>query len=168
MALTLKPIRQKEAKRFIARHHRHNLPSFGCVFQIGVADDEGKLVGVAMCGLPLSRMLMDGATLEVLRVCTVGDRNANSMLYGACARVAKAMGYARLVTYTLPDESGASLKAAGFVRDSVRKHDPGGWIRNKGKGMRDLFGNLRMPDSAKIRWFRALSADGERTARDNR
>jgi hypothetical protein len=59
-------------------------------------------------------MLDDGWTLEVTRTCTTGVKNANSMLYGACWRAAKAMGYTKLGTYTLPEEGGASLRAAGW------------------------------------------------------
>ncbi len=67
-----------------------------------------------MVGRPVARMSDDGWTLEVNRVCTDGARNACSMLYGAAWRAAKALGYRRLVTYTLPEEGGASLRAAGW------------------------------------------------------
>ena len=56
----------------------------------------------------------EGNTLEVIRTATDGTRNANSMLYGAARRAAFALGYDRLITYTQADESGASLRAAGF------------------------------------------------------
>jgi hypothetical protein len=59
-------------------------------------------------------MLDDGWTLEVNRTCTDGTKNANSMLYGACQRAAWALGYKKLITYTLPEESGISLTAAGW------------------------------------------------------
>jgi len=62
----------------------------------------------------VSRGLDDGWTLEVNRVATDGTRNACSMLYAACWRAAKAIGYRKLVTYTLPEEGGASLRAAGW------------------------------------------------------
>ena len=38
-----------------------------------------------------------------------------SALYGACRRAAWALGYRRLVTYTLPSESGSSLRGAGWT-----------------------------------------------------
>lgn len=41
-------------------------------------------------------------------------RNACSALYAAAWRVARALGYRRLITYTLPDEGGASLRGAGW------------------------------------------------------
>ena len=40
--------------------------------------------------------------------------NACSKLYGAAWKAAKALGYTRLITYTLPEEGGASLRAAGW------------------------------------------------------
>ena len=47
------------------------------------------------------------------RSCTLAP-NANSMLYAAAWRAAKALGYQRLITYTLASESGSSLRAAGY------------------------------------------------------
>jgi hypothetical protein len=37
------------------------------------------------------------------------------MLYGAAWRAAKAMGYRRMITYTLPEEGGASIRASGWT-----------------------------------------------------
>jgi hypothetical protein len=106
------PIHLREAKDFVARYHRHNLPPVGGKFALGV-QVEGKLVGVAIAGRPVARRLDDGKTLEVLRVCTDGTPNANSFLYGRVRRIAQLMGYEKIITYTLQDESGASLKASG-------------------------------------------------------
>lgn len=109
------PITLKTAKEFVQLHHRHNKPPTGHKFSIGLADD-GVLIGVATAGRPVARMLDNGSTLEVSRTCTLGARNANSMLYGAIWKAGKAMGYARCITYTQHDESGASLRAAGWVK----------------------------------------------------
>ena len=106
------PLHLREANGFVARHHRHNLPTVGGKFAVGAAVD-GKLVGVAIAGRPVARRLDDGKTLEVLRVCTDGTRNANSFLYGRVKGIAVRMGYHRIITYTLEEESGASLKAVG-------------------------------------------------------
>ena len=76
---------------------------------------DGRLVGVAIVGRPVSRYLDDGLTLEVNRLCTTGEKNACSMLYAAAARAAKAMGYRKIITYTLDTEPGTSLRAAGWV-----------------------------------------------------
>lgn len=75
------------------------------------------LCGVAICGRPVSRRLDDGLTLEILRCCTDGTRNACSKLYGACCRIGFDMGYCRIITYTLAAESGTSLRATGFRFD---------------------------------------------------
>ena len=103
--LTIVPITLREANEFVRRHHRHHKPVPGCKFCIAVADRE-KIVGVAIVGRPVSRILDDGWTLEVNRTCTNGTKNANSMLYAAAWRAAKALGYKRLITYTLLEESG--------------------------------------------------------------
>lgn len=113
MKLQLQPITRDEAIRFIEQHHRHSLPPQGWAFGVAVNDGH-QVVGVATCGRPVARGNQDGYTLEVTRVCTDGARNACSMLYGACWRAARALGYRRLITYTLQSEPGASLRASGF------------------------------------------------------
>lgn len=113
MKLSLQPITLREAAAFVRRHHRHHGPARGWRFGIAVNDGE-KVVGVAMVGRPVARGMDDGWTLEVNRCCTDGTRNAASMLYGAAARAARALGYRRLVTYTLASERGTSLRAAGW------------------------------------------------------
>ena len=90
-----------------------NRATAGHKFSIGCAKD-GELVGVAIVGRPVSRYLDDGWTLEVNRLCTTGEKNACSILYAASARAAKAMGYRKIITYTLDSESGSSLRAAGW------------------------------------------------------
>lgn len=80
---------------------------------VAVNDGE-KVVGVLIAGRPVARMLDNGTTLEVTRCCTDGTRNACSMLYAAAWKAARALGYTRLITYTLPEEGGASLKAVGM------------------------------------------------------
>ena len=109
------PITLKQAREFVAAHHRHNKPPVGWKFGLGLQIGE-TLVGVATAGRPVARHYDDGLTLEVNRTCTDGTPNANSMLYGAVWRAAKAMGYKRCITYTQADETGASLRAAGWVK----------------------------------------------------
>jgi hypothetical protein len=116
--LEIQPISLAEANAFVAKHHRHHKPVVGHKYSIAVADDE--IRGVAIVGRPVSRHLDDGWTLEVNRVCTDGARNACSMLYAAAWNAAKAMGYKRLITYTLPEEGGASLRGAGWRVVGVR------------------------------------------------
>lgn len=116
MSLTIVPVTLAAANAFVAEHHRHNKPARGHKFSVGVCDAGGQLRGVAIVGRPVARHLDDGLTAEVNRTCTDGTPNANSALYGACWRIASAMGYRRLVTYTQAGESGASLTAAGWTK----------------------------------------------------
>lgn len=111
--LTLIPISLSEANAFVTTWHRHHKPVVGHKFSIG-CEAGGRLVGVAIVGRPVSRYLDDGKTLEVNRLCTDGTKNACSFLYAAAARAARAMGYQRIITYTLDTEGGASLHAAGW------------------------------------------------------
>jgi len=122
--LELQPITYPEACEFIRKHHSHHLPPQGWKF--GVAVNDGvNVVGVVTVGRPVARHLDNGYTLEVTRCCTDGTKNAASMLYGAAWRAVKAMGYKRLITYTLVEETGTSLKAAGWTE--LYTTDGGGW-----------------------------------------
>ena len=114
VSLAMAPISFREAAAFIARHHRHSLPPQGHKFSLAVTDGR-KVVGVAVVGRPVSRNADDGLTAEVTRLCTDGTPNAASMLYGAARRIAKEMGFERIITYTLASEPGTSLRAAGWV-----------------------------------------------------
>ena len=96
--LRIEPIFQKEAFAFISDKHRHHIKPVGSVFQLAVSDGE-KIVGVAVIGRPVSRVLQDGYTLEVTRLCTDGTKNCCSMLYSAAWRIVKEMGYKTLLTY---------------------------------------------------------------------
>ncbi len=103
----------KEANSYVAENHRHHGPVIRDKFRVG-CEENGKLVGVANVGRPLSRYLDDGKTLEVLRLCTDGTKNACSFLYSRCARIARELGYEKIITYILETESGDSLKASGW------------------------------------------------------
>ena len=113
MKLSAAPIGFTDAAAFVREHHRHHTPPAGHKFSIA-AMMGGDLVGVVIVGRPVSRHRDDGLTLEVTRLCTVGNPNACSFLYGAAARAAFALGYARIGTYTLKSEPGTSLRAAGW------------------------------------------------------
>lgn len=73
--------------------------------------------------------------------------NACSMLYGACCRIAKEMGYKLIITYILKSENGASLKASNFTCDGVA----GGthWTGKRNRGQ-------EIPHEMKTRWHRHL------------
>lgn len=111
--LELVPITLKEANYYVKEHHRHHQPVTGHKFSIAASVD-GEIVGVAIVGRPVSRYLDDGWTLEVNRLCTDGTKNACSFLYAAAWRVARNLGYKKLITYILETETGTSLKAAGW------------------------------------------------------
>jgi hypothetical protein len=115
MTLHLVPISAEVARDCVTRWHRHNGSTFfGELFRVGAATDDGTLVAVGLAGRPVARAYCDGQTVEVWRVASDGTRNATSMLYGALSRAAFALGYTRVITYTQADESGASLRAAGW------------------------------------------------------
>lgn len=113
--LSLTPLTLRAANAFILEYHRHHGKVQGHKFSIGLMS-EGVLSGCAVVGRPVARRLDDGFTAEVTRLCTDGTRNACSMLYSACARAAAAMGYTRIVTYILAEETGTSLLATGWQR----------------------------------------------------
>jgi hypothetical protein len=114
--LTIYPINLKAACLYVQQMHRHHGPTRGHKFSVSLIDDAGMLHGVAIAGRPVARALDNGVTIEILRVATDESRNACSMLYGACWRAARALGYRRGITYTLASESGVSLRAAGWTR----------------------------------------------------
>lgn len=125
------PIKHADANEFVRKLHRHSRPTLGAIFCVSVADDVVR--GVAIVGRPVARMLDDGKTVEVLRVATDGAKNACSMLYGACRRIAKEMGYHSIITYTLPEEGGASLRASGYVCEGEAGSSAKGWHNRPGR-----------------------------------
>lgn len=149
------PLTLAQARRYVAEHHRHNEPPVGHRFSIGLQRD-GELVGVVIAGHPVARKADDGRTLELVRLTTEGDRNACSRLYGAACRAAFAMGYRKVITYTLADEPGSSLRAAGFRQDGMTTHRDG-WVHTTGPRSGDrprLFDPPLMPTGPKCRWER--------------
>lgn len=144
--MEIRPITFKMASDFINQHHRHHKATVGHKFSIGLYEDE-RLIGVAVCGRPVSRFYDDGITCEINRLCTDGTYNACSMLYGACCRVAKEMGYKKIITYILKSESGASLKASNFICEG----EAGGthWTGKRNRGQ-------EIPSEMKTRWVRHL------------
>lgn len=124
--LQVVPVSYQEACVFVRKYHRHHKPPQGHKFSIGLANENG-LVGVAIVGRPVARLLDNGYTAEVTRLCTDGTKNACSMLYAACWRAARAMGYRELITYILETEKGTSLNAAGWK--CLGKAGGGTWDR---------------------------------------
>jgi hypothetical protein len=112
--LALCPLTLGEARAFVDAHHRHHQAPVGGLFAIGAMRGE-TIVGVVIVGRPVARRLDGDFTAEVTRLCTDGSRNACSLLYAAAWRACRAMGYRKLVTYTLATEPGGSLRAAGWT-----------------------------------------------------
>jgi hypothetical protein len=107
------PIELDQANAFVSLHHRTHEPVQGHKFSLAATLDE-KIVGVVIVGRPVARGNQDGWTLEATRNCTDGTRNACSFLYSRAMRAVRALGYRRMITYTKPEEGGASLRATGF------------------------------------------------------
>lgn len=113
MSLEIVPITIQDAKLMVAKMHRHSRPPVSALFALAVAEED-RVVGCAIVGRPVARLLQDGWTVEVTRLVTDGTKNAASKLYAAAWRVARELGWRRMVTYTLESEPGTSLRAAGW------------------------------------------------------
>lgn len=124
--MTIKTIPFRAAQKFIEAFHRHSLKPQGHKFSIAIISG-ARVIGVATVGRPVNPTLDNGETLEITRCCTDGTKNACSKLYSACFRAARHLGYSKIITYTLQNETGSSLKAAGFTIDKVVKGEP--WNR---------------------------------------
>lgn len=114
------PIELKQANEFVERLHRHHKPVHRDKLRIGCEVDS-KLCGVVQLGRPVARALDDGKTIEVVSLCTDGTPNVCSFLYGRAARIAKDLGYSRIITYILDTESGISLRASGWKFDGMTR-----------------------------------------------
>ena len=148
MSLVLTPCTLREARAFVAQHHRHHrhhrAPQGGLFAVAASAGDPLVVVAVAIVGRPVARHADNGWTAEVTRLASVGTPHACSMLYGACWRAARALGYTKLITYTLQEESGVSLIAAGW---KVVGQSKGGSWSCKSRPRVDAH-----PLQGKIRW----------------
>ena len=143
------PVTLKQANALVGRLHRHHKAAVGHKFSIGLRNDQGELVGAVIVGRPVARASDNGSTAEVTRLVTDGSKNACSMLYGAAARAAKAMGYDRIQTYILESETGTSLKASGW---KFEKMTAGGLWNYTGQNR-----NNDHPLCRKQRWAKVLA-----------
>lgn len=123
--MRIAPMTVSAARVFVRMWHRHLPEVQGGLFAAGLLLD-GVLVGVAIGGHP-PRVWMHSGRFVIGRVATTGARNACSKLYGAMCRAGEALGYSEAWTYTLPEEPGDSLRAAGF--DDMGLTDGGEWDR---------------------------------------
>lgn len=142
------PLTLKEANDFVDKLHRHHAAVCRDKFRVGVVCDN-KLVGIVQVGRPVSRMLDDGKTVEVTRLCTDGTKNVCSFLYGRAAKIAKDMGYSKIITYILQSETGVSLRAAGWVRE-MEKCGGGSWDTPSRRRA------TKAPTEPKQRWAKQL------------
>ena len=142
------PIGLATANAFVHAWHRHSRQVVGHLFSLGLFDEDLTLHGVAIVGRPVARNLDDGQTVEITRLATDGTRNACSQLYGAACRKARRRGYLRVVTYTLDTETGASLRASGFI--------PAGVVRGREWTTPSRPRRLRHANPGRIRWERQL------------
>lgn len=121
MRLNVQPIPVSLANEYVELVHRHHgaSPEGFALFSIAAVDPEDLIRGVATAAIPnAANRLRDGfRTMEVVRVATDGTPNACSILYAACARAARDLGFSRIISYILEDETGASIKAAGWTKD---------------------------------------------------
>lgn len=117
MRLKTVPIERKDAAAYVDSVHRHHDSVMRDKFRIG-AEKDGQLVGVVQVGRPVARGNCDGKTLEVVRLCTNGEKNVCSFLYSAAARVARELGYSKIITYILDSEDGVSLRASGWHKEA--------------------------------------------------
>lgn len=146
----------EEANRFILAFHRHHLDLMAGLNRMALAacEPSGFVHGVAVLGQPVAlNRMANKSTLEVSRVATDGHPNACSVLYAACARSAKALGYQTIITYVLDSENGTSLRAAGWTRDEGY-YGGIGWANRPGR--RDAH-----PIGPKGRWRLDLRAGRE-------
>ena len=164
--LAIVPCSNERAKVYVDAFHRHHGSSVQARFSIAVIDEGGVVRGVAMVGRPVARVLDDGMTLEVNRLVTDGSDNACSALYGASRRVAKAMGYAKLITYILEDEPGTSLRAAGWAFEQpIRARSwnmPGRPRIDKTAVVRRGRWGVELNPRRRISWPEPLASSGER------
>ena len=145
--MTIIPITLKEAIEFVLNFHRHNRPTVGGKWAIGLEHD-GVLVGVAIVGRPIARNLDDQFTAEVTRTCTNENapKGSVSKLYAACWRAWKAMGGRKMITYTIKSESGASLRGAGW-KVIAELPPQNGWNRkSRRREWQPIYGQM------KLRW----------------
>lgn len=143
--LHLTPLELRDANGLVERLHRHRGPKAGHRFALGAVDDAGMLRGAVIVARPASRAYPPDRVAEVSRLVSDGTRNVCSFLLAAAARTAKAMGFQRIITYTLPEEGGASLRAAGWVLEH-QTLARGGWVRSDGAPRADA------PSQVKCRW----------------
>lgn len=147
MTLRVRPLTIAQLNKIIEEHHRHHKKVQGHRFSLGCYDDD-RLVGACSVGRPVARMCDPWLTAEVTRLVTDGTKNACSIMYAACARACKAMGFTKIQTYILETELGTSLRASGWHYADTTSG--GHWNHTKGPRRSD------QPECPKQRWEKDL------------
>ncbi len=121
--LEVQPVSFREAADFVAKHHVHCGPPLLHRFSFWVGNGRA-LMGVVVVANPVARALMGRNLLEATRVCVRRDTEPMlrdgccSKLYAAAAQGAERAGYCKIITYLRADEHGASVRSAGWTRES--------------------------------------------------
>lgn len=147
------PLTLREANDFVEQWHRHSARTSndGGKYAIGLTYS-GQLVGVAIVGRPVARMLQVDGAAELLRLCTSpsAPKGSASKLYSRAKRIWQLMGGVTIHTYTLKHESGASLRGAG-IHEAAAEVKPQQWTRpSREREERALY------DQPKQRWTETL------------
>lgn len=148
--MTAKPLTLAQANTLISALHRHHKPVTGHRFSIG-AVSRGRIVGAVVVGRPVARKTDQYTVAEVTRLVTDGTKNACSFLYAAAARAAREMGFVRVQTFILREESGDSLRAAGWRFEGLTDSAPQKWHSRTGR-------RSDQPSEPKQRWVKVLNA----------
>lgn len=141
----------KQANDFVANLHRHHKKTLSHKFSIAAVKN-GVVVGVAISGRPVNRFDNFYNVIEVYRVCTDGTKNACSFLLGACARIARELGFLQIQTYTLQIEPGSSLRGSGWVCVAENCGSDKPWKHTDGKKR-----NQTVAPHFKKKWIKILS-----------
>lgn len=144
------PLELREANALVADWHRHHPEDQGHRFTIGAIDADGVVHGAAIVGRPRARGYSNRDVVEVTRLVSDGTKNVCSFLYASAARSAKAQGYRRIQTYILDEETGASLRAAGWTYDGFVVGRE--WKHSDGKPRANAH-----PTTDKGRWAKELN-----------
>ncbi len=147
------PLTLRVANDFIEKWHRHSCRTSndGGKYAIGL-EHEGELVGVAIVGRPIARLLAIDGAAELLRLCTspAAPKGSGSKLYSRAKRIWQLMGGTKFHTYTLTAEGGATMRGAG-VHEGVAA---GGKQWSNAKRPRAI---KAIYDEPKFRWSEELS-----------
>ena len=147
------PMTLREANDFVERWHRHSARTSndGGKYAIGL-EYESQLVGVAIVGRPVARLLQVPGAAELLRLCTspAAPKGAGSKLYSRAKRIWQLMGGTTIHTYTLKHEGGATLRGAG-IHEAAAEVDGQQWTRpSRPREEKAVY------DEDKLRWTETL------------